>query len=385
MTKSPRYNKAAVDKELKKAGVKKGASKLTHKIMKGRQKTDEADGVSDADRNPSIERSKYKSTTTRKPDAKAKDKAQQARDKQKGLPMDDMSIAKRKKEREMMFNSADQNGKKVKYGVFSKGGSIGSSPEHTRKPVSTHDSKEEAQTKAKRMRKNLSPGEKQHYGISYVVKPIKESKINEGVLDDMDDDGFMAKRQLYDLAKYSVELHRMIQDTDNLEPWIQAKITKAADYIDTVKHYLEYQNIDGADDMADEVGFDDIGDIESSIEADIAPSYEQTEEVMEFEDEGETLTGDDILRMMFNRRIISLDTYNNPSVELYNAADWFASDLGPLDEIGSSDVSIWMRELTRELSHSGIILDGDKAHLYESEVKARSIYKKMLSGLKGKK
>ena len=66
------------------------------------------------------------------------------------------------------------------------------------------------------------------------------SEIMEGVLDSTDDDGWMAKGQLYQLSKYSVELHGMIQDTDNLEPWVQAKITKAADYISAVKHYMEY-------------------------------------------------------------------------------------------------------------------------------------------------
>ena len=66
------------------------------------------------------------------------------------------------------------------------------------------------------------------------------SEIMEGVLDDTDDDGWMAKSELYKLAKYAISLHGMIQDSDNLEPWIQAKITKASDYISSVKHYMEY-------------------------------------------------------------------------------------------------------------------------------------------------
>ena len=71
------------------------------------------------------------------------------------------------------------------------------------------------------------------------------SEIMEGVLDSTDDDGWMAKGQLYQLSKYSVELHGMISDTDNLEPWVQSKITKAADYISAVKHYMEYLQING--------------------------------------------------------------------------------------------------------------------------------------------
>ena len=71
------------------------------------------------------------------------------------------------------------------------------------------------------------------------------SELFEGVLDSTDEDGWMAKSQLYKLSKYSVQLHGMINDTDNLEPWVQAKITKACDYIGAVKHYMEYLEING--------------------------------------------------------------------------------------------------------------------------------------------
>ena len=45
------------------------------------------------------------------------------------------------------------------------------------------------------------------------------SELMEGVLDATDEDGWMAKSQLYKLSKYSVQLHGMINDTDNLEPF----------------------------------------------------------------------------------------------------------------------------------------------------------------------
>ena len=83
-----------------------------------------------------------------------------------------------------------------------------------------------------------------------------EDQLDETVLDAVDDDGFMAKRQLYDIAKRAIELHSLIQDTDNLEPWVQAKITTAADYIDNVYHSLEYDAIRDAEDVADELGLD---------------------------------------------------------------------------------------------------------------------------------
>jgi len=56
-----------------------------------------------------------------------------------------------------------------------------------------------------------------------------------------DDEGAMIKADLYKLAKYSVKLFKKIEDEDQFESWVQAKITKAADYISSVYHYLEYE------------------------------------------------------------------------------------------------------------------------------------------------
>jgi len=77
----------------------------------------------------------------------------------------------------------------------------------------------------------------------------KES-VNEGILSDMaaksemDHEIQMARGQLYKCAKYSIELHNMlkgISEEQGLEAWVQAKITKASDYLSAVKHYLEYE------------------------------------------------------------------------------------------------------------------------------------------------
>lgn len=58
---------------------------------------------------------------------------------------------------------------------------------------------------------------------------------------EQDAEGAMAKADLYKLANYSFKLFKKIQDEDQLEGWVQAKITKAADYIASVYHYLEYE------------------------------------------------------------------------------------------------------------------------------------------------
>lgn len=56
-----------------------------------------------------------------------------------------------------------------------------------------------------------------------------------------DDEGRMAKADLYKLANYSLKLFKQLDDNQQLEGWVQAKITKAADYVASVYHYMEYE------------------------------------------------------------------------------------------------------------------------------------------------
>jgi hypothetical protein len=53
----------------------------------------------------------------------------------------------------------------------------------------------------------------------------------------------MARADLYKLAKYSIKLHELLKnvsEAEGLEGWVQAKITKATDYISSVYHYMDY-------------------------------------------------------------------------------------------------------------------------------------------------
>ena len=56
-----------------------------------------------------------------------------------------------------------------------------------------------------------------------------------------DNEGNMAKKQLFKLQKYAKILHDNLDDNNELESWVQSKITLAADYIGKVKHHLEYE------------------------------------------------------------------------------------------------------------------------------------------------
>jgi len=71
---------------------------------------------------------------------------------------------------------------------------------------------------------------------------VKEDLSMDTRVMETDHEVQMARADLFKLAKYSVELHKMlknISEEQGLEGWVQAKITKAADYISSVKHHLE--------------------------------------------------------------------------------------------------------------------------------------------------
>jgi len=54
----------------------------------------------------------------------------------------------------------------------------------------------------------------------------------------------MARADLYKIAKYAIKLHEMLKnvsEAEGIEGWQQAKITKAADYIGSVYHSLDYE------------------------------------------------------------------------------------------------------------------------------------------------
>jgi hypothetical protein len=59
--------------------------------------------------------------------------------------------------------------------------------------------------------------------------------------DGMDYEGSMAKSQMLKMRDYANKLCDMVEDESQLEAWVQAKITKASDYMSSVYHYLQYE------------------------------------------------------------------------------------------------------------------------------------------------
>lgn len=73
---------------------------------------------------------------------------------------------------------------------------------------------------------------------------LKPSTYNQGDISHPDHEVQMARGQLYRTAKLSLMLHELLMDVSErqgLEGWVQSKITRAADYIEAVFDYLDYE------------------------------------------------------------------------------------------------------------------------------------------------
>ena len=78
---------------------------------------------------------------------------------------------------------------------------------------------------------------------------MREKHFKEGLADlaykaESDHEVQMARADLYKVAKYAIQLHEMLKGVDEregLDGWVASKITKAADYIGSVYHHLDYE------------------------------------------------------------------------------------------------------------------------------------------------
>jgi hypothetical protein len=78
--------------------------------------------------------------------------------------------------------------------------------------------------------------------------PIQPANPAQMPMQNADPDGYegrMAKGNLFKMAEYAMQLHNMIQDGQNLEPWVEEKIAVAASMLDSVTHYMQYEKVRG--------------------------------------------------------------------------------------------------------------------------------------------
>jgi hypothetical protein len=90
-------------------------------------------------------------------------------------------------------------------------------------------------------------------------------------------EGEMAKTNLWKIAEYAQEMHDLIHDDEDLEPWVEEKIAVAAYMMDQIGHHLQYKKHRGHEEAEGEPGHVDF-------------SHDEEGE----EDEEELVVGDDL-------------------------------------------------------------------------------------------
>ena len=91
--------------------------------------------------------------------------------------------------------------------------------------------------------------EEQKQQRSTMIAKLQE-EVKEGVVDadkepgEYDQEGDMAKQDLATASNAAEELRSILDSDENLPEWVQSKITKAVDYLDTVRDYMKSKDQD---------------------------------------------------------------------------------------------------------------------------------------------
>ena len=99
--------------------------------------------------------------------------------------------------------------------------------------------------------KNMGIADRHRKTVSHSVTKMKEDE-------EYDNEGGMAKKQLTTLADAAQELMGMLSDNQNLPEWVQSKITKATDYLDTARDYMKSEGDDGKAPVGEEADPDTV-------------------------------------------------------------------------------------------------------------------------------
>jgi hypothetical protein len=81
----------------------------------------------------------------------------------------------------------------------------------------------------------------QDHGESPCGTNTRGRNLGYGHIKSDDREGRMTRGHLYKISKYSQSLHDQLRDDDDLPEWVQSKIARAADKLESVYGYLEYK------------------------------------------------------------------------------------------------------------------------------------------------
>jgi hypothetical protein len=152
----------------------------------------------------------------------------------------------------------------------------------------------------------------------------------------MDHEIQMAREECYHAATNAMELHRMLKhvsEQEGLQAWASEKITLANDYLRTVKEWLEYE-------------------IMTKLQ-DSVMSHQATDQMLE-NGLTESVEDNPVASAIINRIMKQRpDLLKYGADRVGDAIDEIASRVGNVDEIGTSDVSIWVREVEQYVKGGG--------------------------------
>lgn len=153
-------------------------------------------------------------------------------------------------EYEKKFPKGLRTGEKTK---SSTGGEIEKTATGVRHTARAQDDEEETKADDGAPRKRGRPkGTKRSLGAKFTGKSKlhRQGAIKEQGMDDeemiavvdqgeYDREGDMAREQLHTVMDAAKELHDILDADENLPEWVQSKITKALDYLDTARDYVK--------------------------------------------------------------------------------------------------------------------------------------------------
>lgn len=76
-----------------------------------------------------------------------------------------------------------------------------------------------------------------------MIRRQPKENIDPADQGEYDQEGDMARDQLYTAAEAAAELRSILSSDENLPEWVQSKITKAMDYLDTARDYMKSKNV----------------------------------------------------------------------------------------------------------------------------------------------
>jgi hypothetical protein len=151
------------------------------------------------------------------------------------------------------------------------------------------------------------------------VKPVASMEAHnhddqDAEAGEYDYEGDMAKDDLETIVRAARRLTGMLDDNENMPEWVQSKINKAADYVDTAADYIESN---------------------------------QNERIEESSDEPNPVARAVLHRIMMQHPGVL--AAHGPA-KVMDAVDELADYVGDVDEIGTSDVSAWTQNVIRMLA-----------------------------------